>query len=108
MTGIAIMLGTKADGEAIDRIEKLIGHKIPRAGKVAEAEPAAEAAKAAERPKPVKAAKPAKPAPKRAAVAKTEPADHDDTPQAERSPVVEDIASEWNGPMPSFLSVSAG
>ncbi len=26
----------------------------------------------------------------------------------ERTPVVEDIEGEWNGPMPSFLSVSAG
>ncbi|MEO7749957.1 MAG: DEAD/DEAH box helicase [Sphingomicrobium sp.] len=26
----------------------------------------------------------------------------------DRSPVVEDIEGEWNGPMPSFLSVSAG
>src|SRR5207244_6749136 len=33
MTGIAITLAAREDGEAIDRIEKLIGHKIPRAGK---------------------------------------------------------------------------
>jgi hypothetical protein len=26
----------------------------------------------------------------------------------ERSPIIEDIESDWNGPMPSFLSVSAG
>src|SRR5437763_13976957 len=32
MTGIAITLAAREDGEAIDRIEKLIGHKIPRAG----------------------------------------------------------------------------
>ena len=31
-------------------------------------------------------------------------------PQAkpERSPVVEDIKSDWNGPLPGFLSKSAG
>src|SRR5213075_1292862 len=32
MKGIAITLAAREDGEAIDRIEKLIGHKIPRAG----------------------------------------------------------------------------
>ena len=101
MKGIAITLATRADGEAIERIEKLIGHKIPRVGAEApkdepKAEPAAAKAKA---PSRSKKAKPAEPQPK---------ADRaDDAPQAERSPVVEDIKSEWNGPMPSFLSVSA-
>ena len=32
MKGIAITLATREDAEAIDRIEKLIGHKIPRSG----------------------------------------------------------------------------
>src|SRR6185437_224285 len=32
MKGIAITLATRADGEAIDRIEKLIGHQIPKTG----------------------------------------------------------------------------
>ena len=32
--GIAITLATREDGEAVARIEKLIGHKIPRAGAV--------------------------------------------------------------------------
>src|SRR3954462_13078838 len=31
MTGIAITLATREDGEAVGRIQKLIGHKIPRA-----------------------------------------------------------------------------
>src|SRR6266550_264088 len=42
MKGIAITLAARDDGESIGRIEKLIGHKIPRAGapaKVAPAEP---------------------------------------------------------------------
>src|SRR3954454_14782932 len=50
MTGIAIMLATREDAEAVQRIEKLIGHKIPRAGAPekeaaapAETAPAAEA-----------------------------------------------------------------
>jgi hypothetical protein len=29
-------------------------------------------------------------------------------PKTERLPVVEDISSDWNGPLPSFLSKSAG
>src|SRR6476660_2085936 len=34
MTGIAITLATKADSEAVERIEKLVGHKIPRSGEL--------------------------------------------------------------------------
>src|SRR5438045_7903974 len=50
MTGIAITLAAREDGEAIDRIEKLIGHKIPRAGApqeptATEEKPAAKAAR---------------------------------------------------------------
>jgi superfamily II DNA/RNA helicase len=109
MTGIAITLAAREDGEAIDRIEKLIGHKIARATNVAD-EPAAEAALSppkAERP--ARSEKPAK-APRKAAATKPTPAVKEETPQksAEPSPVVEDISNEWNGPMPSFLSVSAG
>ena len=35
------------------------------------------------------------------------PARAENAPAAERSPVVEDMEGEWNGPLPSFLSVSA-
>ena len=62
MTGIAITLAAREDGEAIDRIEKLIGHKIPRAGSLEEAPPRAEKAatpkRERSRPKPKAAAKP--------------------------------------------------
>ncbi|HET8535252.1 MAG TPA: DEAD/DEAH box helicase [Sphingomicrobium sp.] len=92
MKGIAITLATREDAEAVERIEKLIGHKIPRVG-------ASE--KAAKEPKPEKAQ--AKREPKR----ETKPAKQEQ-PRTERSPVVEDIKNEWNGPMPSFLSISAG
>ena len=88
-TGIAITLATRADGELVDRIEKLTGQKIARAGKPVKAEEP----KREPKPKP-KAAK---------ATPKSEL-----QPKAERSPVVEDIDGEWNGPMPSFLSHSAG
>jgi len=86
-TGIATTLATRADGELVDRIEKLTGQKIARAGKPAKSE------EPKREPKP-KAAK---------APPKSEP-----QPKPERSTIVEDIDGEWNGPMPSFLSHSAG
>jgi superfamily II DNA/RNA helicase len=96
MKGIAITLATREDGEAVSRIEKLIGHKIPRAGNAK-----------AEVEQPEKTAK-AKP-PKREKRATAEaPSERKAEDRAERSPVVEDISSDWNGPLPSFLSVSAG
>jgi superfamily II DNA/RNA helicase len=85
--GIAITLATRTDAEAVERIEKLTGIKIARLsapGKPHKVEPrkaeAKPAAKAVSR-KPKKAPEP--------------------------SPTVEDIQSDWNGPLPSFLSVSA-
>jgi superfamily II DNA/RNA helicase len=104
MKGIAITLATRADGEAVGRIEKLIGHEIGRSGPAKEATDSQEAAKAPkERPAPKpKAAR----QPDRESSSKRQPAEA--TPPPERSPVVEDISSDWNGPLPSFLSVSAG
>src|SRR3954470_23718831 len=55
MTGIAITLATREDAEAIARIEKLIGHKIPRAGAPRKAAPEQEKREA---PKERPAAKP--------------------------------------------------
>jgi superfamily II DNA/RNA helicase len=114
MTGIAITLATREDGEAVSRIEKLIGHKIPSGpGKPAEETP--KAAKAGKAEKPAKAEKAAKAKPARAERPRaTAPQKQPDSPspkaeqRAERSPVVEDISGDWNGPMPSFLSISAG
>jgi superfamily II DNA/RNA helicase len=99
-TGIAITLATKADAELVDRIEKLTGQKIARAGAPGKAAKAEEAKKPEPRraPKAPKAESSPKPA------AKAEPRPK----PAERSTVVEDIKNEWNGPLPSFLSVSAG
>jgi superfamily II DNA/RNA helicase len=113
MTGIAITLATRADAEAVAGIEKLIGHKIPRQGAAAKGEarrperqenrePAAKPARQENREPAEKPA--ARGAPK--ASAKKEPR-KDRAPAADRSPVVEDISSEWNGPLPSFLSVRA-
>jgi superfamily II DNA/RNA helicase len=109
MKGIAITLATRADGEAVDRIEKLIGHKIGRAEAPADVEPAVKAEKPEKAPRAsraVKEPKPAKASSRRPAVASMEP-EQSEAPR-ERTPVVEDISNDWNGPMPSFLSVSAG
>jgi superfamily II DNA/RNA helicase len=84
MKGIAITLATRADSEAVAAIEKLTGQKIARAGAPAKEEPKVKPAE----PKPAQK----KPAPEKA---------------KERSPVVEDMSPDWNGPLPSFLSVSA-
>ena len=107
MKGIAITLATREDAEAIDRIEKLIGHKIARSGgseKQPEAPKTEKPAKAEKRPS--RAA--AEPKPERAREPKAEraPAPKPDL-TVDRSPVVEDLKSDWNGPMPSFLSISA-
>ncbi len=113
MSGIAITLATRADAEAVAGIEKLIGHKIPRQG-AAKAVEREEEPKVAKAPKPEKAEPVAKAArPARAPAA--EPAPKAEKPKraekkpepAERLPVVEDMADEWNGPVPSFLSFGA-
>jgi superfamily II DNA/RNA helicase len=109
MTGIAITLATREDGEAVAGIEKLIGHKIPRAGaslretKPTEEPKAAQAAKKVEQPQPTPRAERHRPA---AEPPKAKPAGKKPR-AAERSPVVEDIKDEWNGPVPSFLSFGA-
>jgi superfamily II DNA/RNA helicase len=108
LKGIAITLATSADSEAIDRIEKLIGHKIPRAGAPAKApepepkKPERKAESSQPETKPERAVESRKPEPRAEPKRVKQPA------AAERSPVVEDIEADWNGPLPSFLSVSAG
>src|SRR5574338_354326 len=100
MKGIAITLATREDAEAIERIEKLTGIRIARVGRSDEAKPEAKA------PEPAKEAAPrAKSKGRdRSGPRQAEPAAE---PKRERSPVVEDIESDWNGPLPAFLSVSA-
>jgi len=98
MKGIAITLATREDGEAIGRIEKLIGHKVPRAGA---------SAKEAEKPEPGAATPKEERKPRAKADRRPKP-ETEPQPKPERSPVVEDLKSDWNGPMPSFLSKSAG
>jgi superfamily II DNA/RNA helicase len=91
--GIAITLATRADGELIERIEKLTGQKIQRMGAPTAAKGhKAEPKQQARREQNSEVQKPSKQSPSR----------------EERSPVVEDIKTDWNGPLPTFLSVSAG
>jgi superfamily II DNA/RNA helicase len=109
--GIAITLATREDAEAVGAIEKMLGQKIARAGSA----PAALTEVAAPAPEP-SAEEPAAPAEKRGRRraspapeprAKQRPEPMQEAPR-ERSPVVEDIAPEWNGPLPGFLSKRAG
>ena len=105
--GTAITLATRADGELIERIEKLTGQKIAKVGAPNKAAKAEEPRKAEPKrePKAAKAEEPRKAEPRREPkAAKEEPKPR----REERSPVLEDISSTWNGPLPSFLSVSAG
>src|SRR3954454_6800514 len=99
MTGIAIMLATRQDAEAVAGIEKLTGLKIARSGKSAEAQPTADQPeprgadrkRAKARSKPERAKEPAaddakEPAPERAREPKRPPArqpKHDPVPEPE-------------------------
>jgi superfamily II DNA/RNA helicase len=97
--GIAITLATREDSEQVAAIEKLLGHKIPRldSGK-AEPERKGGPDRGVEPDRKAEPKKPqAKPAPVRADQSK-----HTEKP---KQPV--DADSGWNGPLPSFLSVSA-
>jgi superfamily II DNA/RNA helicase len=125
MTGIAITLAARQDAEAVAGIEKLTGLKIARSGKTPEPQAASEKAERRDaQPRREKAApkreRAKEPAPERAQEpkrerpheAKREPQGepkHDPVPESktERLQVVEDISSDWNGPLPSFLSKSA-
>ena len=120
MKGIAITLATRADADAVAAIEKLTGLKISRVG--AEEKPLTEPV---DRGEPVRAkksektaerseAQPKKAEPKRPETRPAEPKKPAKSavreapePKRERSTVVEDIADDWNGPLPSFLSSSA-
>jgi superfamily II DNA/RNA helicase len=94
--GIAITLATRADGELIAQIEKLTGQKIAKVGVPSKTAKAEEPGKTEvqRRPRPTKdQAKPTRERPQ--------------PNKEERSAVIEDISSDWNGPLPSFLSKSA-
>jgi superfamily II DNA/RNA helicase len=92
--GIAITLATRAEGELVERIEKLTGQKIQHLSKPGKVE------------EPKKAE--AKREPKRRPEEKRRTEEPPRQEEGVRTPVVEDISSDWNGPLPSFLSKSAG
>lgn len=124
--GKAFTFVTKADEEAIEGIEKLIGNKIERLGKIEapsgdaeERAPAkrgrkpAEPKAKAERPEaPAEAEAPSSPKPAREKAA-PKPAREKAAPKAEAEPAAKPNGTpagddRWNGPMPGFLSVGFG
>ncbi len=112
--GKAYTFVTKADEEAIDNIEKLIGGKITRLG----GKPAATASNEDDnvRAKPARGRKekePKKqangdttpaPAPASSPVRETRAATKLPKNEAQPTKTADDANVEWNGPMPSFLS----
>jgi superfamily II DNA/RNA helicase len=104
--GKAFTFVTKADEEAIDNIEKLIGLKIERLGKIS-SENSHDALPERERPSRRKAS--AEPKEERETKASSRPAKTD--PGKRSKPAVKENEKEsgdtdWNGPMPDFLSVT--
>ncbi|MEQ1537417.1 MAG: DEAD/DEAH box helicase [Sphingorhabdus sp.] len=122
--GKAFTFVTKADEEAIENIEKLIGGKIERLGKVAAPEASAKEAKAGPTAKPERAsrrergtkpeASKAEREPKREPVVAAEKSKAVPVKAAPAKPAVAKTAQAksdgpddgWNGPMPGFLSFS--
>jgi superfamily II DNA/RNA helicase len=119
MKGIAITLATPAEAEHVAAIEKLTGLKIARPSAGAKPVETAEEPRATEEPKPAakrrRGARKAESAPKpdleeraEAPKPKRQREERAAEPKPKREPVVEDLEPEWNGPLPSFLSVGAG
>lgn len=98
--GKAFTFVTKADEEAIENIEKLIGGKIERLGKVAVPDAPAkdEKTKPERAPRRERAPKPENAAAKQ----KTSPA----KPAAVKTAAADGADDGWNGPMPGFLNFS--
>ena len=123
--GKAFTFVTKADEEAIESIEKLIGNKIARLGKTEAAVPEKTAAKkpTSQKPTSEKAEREERAPAKRTRASKAE-APKVEKPEPQRTPVegkpaVEKPAAKqkandepgddgWNGPMPGFLGVGFG
>jgi superfamily II DNA/RNA helicase len=104
--GKAYTFVTKADEEAIESIEKLIGVKIGRLGKVE-----APAEQQAEKAKPVRAKAAPKSEKKAPATDEPRPAKEPRAAKPAREKPVEKTRDDgpddgWNGPMPGFLSQS--
>ena len=106
--GISITLATREDAELVDRIERLTGQKIVRIGSQPKPEKAVRSEQKKPEPKPEQKKPEPKPEQAKAAPKQRQQQKPQPEPQPrEPSPVVEDISSDWNGPLPGFLSVSA-
>ena len=110
--GKAFTFVTKADEEAIDSIEKLIGVKITRLGK-AEASSSDDAERVERRPpaKRERASRAEKPKPNPADVeVEAKPVRQNPAPKVAAKPAPQDEPGDdgWNGPMPGFLGVGFG
>jgi superfamily II DNA/RNA helicase len=103
--GIAITLATREEADQVAAIEKLLGHKISRLGATAtESQRKSEPEKKAQPQR--KAEQQRKSEPKREHP-KPSPAKAEQPKRSEKPKEPVDADSDWNGPMPSFLSVSA-
>jgi superfamily II DNA/RNA helicase len=103
--GIAITLATREDADQVAAIEKLLGQKIRRLGATAtEFQRKSEPEKKAQPQR--KAEQQRKSEPKREHP-KPSPAKAEQPRRPEKPKEPVDADSDWNGPMPSFLSVSA-
>jgi len=109
--GKAYTFVTKADEEAIDSIEKLIGVKITRIGKV-EGAPPEPVAPEERRPAPKRERATGEEAPKREAkIAESKkPARTKPAAKVTAEPKTDDEGGDdgWNGPLPGFLGVGFG
>jgi len=99
--GIAITLATREDRDQVAAIEKLTGHKFAKN----EAAPETKTTEKADE----RATSQTKPRRERAKSAPRREEPRAPKPEPEREPVLtEDSDPVWNGPMPSFLTRSAG
>ncbi len=107
-TGRAFTLVAPEDQEAIENVEKLTGAKIPvytvDLGKADKPERAERKPRAAKEPREEKAEKPRQDRPKRDG---TKPPKADTRGKGRREQEEVDEPGVWNGPVPSFLGVSA-
>jgi len=109
--GIAITLATREDSDQVAAIEKLIGTKIPKLGApAAETEAKAEPKPEAEKAQPNPEAEKAQPKHDRQRDEPKPKSERGNKPErSEKPPAKEkaDADSDWNGPLHSFLNVSA-
>ena len=107
--GIAVTLAAKSDAELVERIEKLTGQKIARLDVSGKA-PKTESSESEAKPKHAERKRAEQPrADRKRAEQPRGDRKRSEEPRhkEERSPVLEDMRNDWNGPLPAFLSVKA-